>query len=304
MLNQDVLQEFIFDCKMRKLSERTIKGYRNNNLRLMRYLESQYQITELEETHYQAVQGYIEYLTNQKLSETYINRLIICFNCYFGYCVKEGYILRNPIDKVRRQKEPQVMIETFNNDEVSRLINAYKGAKFLDIRNQLIMVLLFDTGIRNSELCNLKVGDVRDTYIHIIGKGKKTRYVPITPIINKCLIRYMRVRKLYIADKLTYQAEYLLLSQKGRKLTVETLERIVKDAAEKVHVRTEIRASPHTCRHYYAQSQLKNGCDLYTVSKLLGHSKVETTKRYLQSMHDDDFIELAAQTSPLMCLRK
>lgn len=83
---------------------------------------------------------------------------------------------------------------------------------------------------------------------------------------------------------------------------VETLERIVREAGEQSNIRPEIRVSPHTCRHYYAQSQLKNGCDLYTVSKLLGHSKFETTRRYLQSMQDDDLMKLATKTSPLMCL--
>ena len=81
------------------------------------------------------------------------------------------------------------------------------------------------------------------------------------------------------------------------------MEHILKKAGEKAIVRSHIRVSPHTCRHFYAQSQLKNGCDLYTVSKLLGHSKVDTTKRYLQSMQDEDLMEIASKTSPLMRLK-
>lgn len=302
MLNEDALKEFIFECKIRKLSDRTIKSYRNANLRMFRYVGNEFEIKELEEMNHLVIRQYVEYLTNQKLSEVYINRLIVCFKCYFKYCVKERYITKNPMDRVPKQKEPVIMIETFNNQEVEKLIKVYKGSKFLDIRNQLIMVMLFDTGMRNSELCDLRLDDIRETYIHIVGKGKKTRYVPITPIINKYLIRYMRVRAQYIKDKVSYQTEYLLLSQKGKKLTVETMARVVRDAGEMAGVRNGIRVSPHTCRHYYAQSQLKNGCDLYTVSKLLGHSKVETTKRYLQSMHDNDLMEMATRTSPLMCL--
>lgn len=303
MLNQDVLKEFIFDCKMRKLSDRTIKGYRNNNRKMMHFIEQEYQVTELEDTYHQHIQGYIEFLTNQKLSETYINGLIKCFRAFFVYCMEEGYIRRNPMEKIKWQKEPIPMIETFTDKEVAKMIRAYRGSRFLDIRNQLIMVLLFDTGMRNSELCGLKVTDMRGTHIHIFGKGKKTRYVPLTPIINKYLIRYLRVREEYIKDKFAYETEYLLLSQKGRKLTVETLERIVRDAGECCGIRKNIRVSPHTCRHYYAQSQLKNGCDLYTVSKLLGHTNIQITKRYLQSMQDDDLMEMAAKTSPLMCLK-
>lgn len=302
MLNEDALKEFIFDCRLRKLSERTIKGYRNNNKKMLCFLRQEYQVVEVEEVYYQHIQGYITFLTQEKLSEIYINSLIKCFKAFFRYCVEEGYIVRNPIDKIKRQKEPIPLIETFTDEEVRKLIRAYRGSHFLDIRNQLIMVLLFDIGMRNSELCGLKMTDMRDTHIRIFGKGKKTRFVPITPFISKYLIRYIRVREQYIRDKLGYETEYLLLSQKGKKLTVETLERIVKNAGEACGIRSNIRVSPHTCRHYYAQSQLKNGCDLYTVSKLLGHSKVETTKRYLYSMRDDDVLEIAIKTSPLMCL--
>ena len=195
------------------------------------------------------------------------------------------------------------MIETFNDDEVKRLIGVFKGPRFLDVRNQLLMVMFFDTGMRNSEMCDLKIEDLRDTYIRVMGKGKKMRYLPITPFINKYLIRYLRVRESYIKDKLCYQTEYLFLSQKGKRLTPEAMEHILKKAGEKAIVRSHIRVSPHTCRHFYAQSQLKNGCDLYTVSKLLGHSKVDTTKRYLQSMQDEDLMEIASKTSPLMRLK-
>lgn len=299
MFNEDLLQEFIFDCKMRKLSERTIKGYYNSNLKMIHFIESEYGIMETEKTHFQAIRGYFQNMTEQKLSETYINRLIICAKVMFQYAVDEGYINSNPVLKIKHQKEPVTLIETFTNDEVKRLLRVYNGAKFLDIRNQLILAILFDTGVRNSELCNLKMDDLRDTCIKIMGKGKKVRYAPITPVVNKYLIRYKRVRDVYCKGKPTYETEYLLLSQKGRKLTVEALEHILRVAGEKANVRPNIRCSPHTCRHFFAQAQLKNGCDLYTLSKLLGHSKVDTTRRYLQSMHDVDIIEMGGKTSPL-----
>lgn len=302
MLNEDVLQEFIFDCQLRKLSERTIKEYKNNNKKMMRFIEQEYQVVEIEQVYYQHIQGYIIFLTKQQLSEAYINGLIKCFRAFFQYCRQEGYIIRNPMDKIKFPKEPIPIIETFTNQEVAKMIHAYRGSRFLDVRNQMIMVLLFDTGMRNSELCGLKVSDMRGSHIHILGKGKKTRFVPITPFVNKYLIRYLRVRAEYVKDKYGYETDYLLLSQKGKKLTPETLERVVRDAGQACGVRSNIRVSPHTCRHFYAQSQLKNGCDVYTVSKLLGHSKLDITKRYLQSMKDEDLLEMAAKTSPLMCL--
>ena len=117
--------------------------------------------------------------------------------------------------------------------------------------------------------------------------------------MNKALIKFLRIRTHYVSDKLGYQLEYLLFSQNGRQLTVETIENVVRACGKACDVRVEIRCSPHTCRHYFAQTQLKNGCDLFTVSKLLGHTNIDITKRYLNSMNDDDFFKMAIKTSPL-----
>lgn len=302
MLLEDLLQEFLFDCRMRKLSERTLKGYKNNNLALFRYLKNEFSITELKDVHHQAIQAYVKFLSDKQLKETYINGVIKCFRAFFRYCFEEEYMKVNPMSKVKFQKQPLTLITTFTDNEVREMVNFYDGKKYLDVRNKLIMVLLFDTGMRNSELCGLKMSDIRDTHINVIGKGRKQRYVPITPIINKVLVKYLRVREEYIKDKFAYETEYLLLSQKGRKLTVETMERLVLEAGLNTGVRAEVRCSPHTCRHYYAQTQLRNGCDLYTLSRLLGHSNINITKIYLQSMNEDNILELAVKTSPLMNL--
>lgn len=302
MNNQDVLKEFLFDCRMRKLSARTIKSYNNNNLKMFHYISNEFGITELEETNHIAIRGYLSYLTSNNLRETYINGLIKCFRAYFSYCLKEEYIFKNPIDKINNQKEPLTIINTFTDDEVKRMIKHFTGSQFLEIRNQLIMTFLFDTGMRNAELCGLRMSDIRESYINILGKGNKERHVPITAFMYKYMVRYSNTRERYIKNKINYDVDYLFLSQKGKKLTPETVERIVKECGKACKIRQEIRISPHTCRHYYAQTQLKNGCDLFTVSKLLGHSNINITKRYLQSMHDEDTLLMGAKTSPLMNL--
>lgn len=299
MLLEDVLQEYLYDCQLRKLSERTIKSLRNNNTRLFSFLSNTCAITKLEQVKRVHIQSYITHLSEQGRKETYINGIIKSFRAFFKYCENEDYIQDNPMQKISFQKEVIPVIRTFNNTEIKKMIHYYNGKTFLQCRNNLIMVMLLDSGIRNSELCNIQMEDVHENAIKIYGKGKKIRYVPLTPAINKSLIRYRRVRNEYIQDKTTYHAQYLLLSQKGKRLTPETVERIVKDCGQACGIRNEIRCSPHTCRHYYAQTQLKNGCDLFVVSRLLGHSNINITKRYLNSMEVDDIMEVATQTTPL-----
>ena len=304
MLNSDVAKEFIFDCRMRKLSEKTIRGYQTNLDRMFRYIERESNITDLEDTDVGAIVDYLHYLTSLNRKESYINGLIKSFRAYFKYCYNERYITMNPMNKVKFQKMPETLINTFTDAEVRKMIAYYKGTRFLDLRNQLIMLLLFDTGIRNSELCGLEMDRLRDRYFTIVGKGNKERALPISPAINKTLIKYLRVRENYLRDKRNYEVQYLLFSQNGRKLTVEAIEHIVKTCGDGCHVRKSIRVSPHTCRHYYAQAQLKNGCDLYTLSRLLGHSNINITKTYLQSMTDETVLDIGIKNSPLMNLHR
>lgn len=299
MLLEDVLKEFIFDCRIRKLSERTIKEYNGNNLRFFKYIDSQFQITELEQVTHVVIKEYIQYLTTLGRKETYINGIIKCFRAFFVYCFKEEYISKNPMDKVNFQREPITLIETFTDDEARKMVEAFKTNSFCDMRNKLIMVVLLDSGIRCHELIDIKLSDISNNAIKIFGKGKKERFVPITPTIYKYLLKYLRMRENYLLDKYQLDKAYLFLSFSCRKLSLEAVERVVKQAAEKAKVRPEIRSSPHTCRHYYAQAQLRNGCDVYTLSRLLGHENISITKRYLQSITDNQILELALKTTPL-----
>lgn len=299
MLLEDALQEYLYDCQLRKLSERTMKSLRNNNRRLFQFLATTNAIFELEEVKRVHIQAFVNHMSEMCNKETYVNSMIKCFRGLFKYCEDEGYIRETPMNKVRFQKEIIPVIVTFNSEEIKKMVGYYSGKKFLEQRNKLIMVMLLDSGIRNSELCDIRMEDVHENAIKIRGKGKKIRYVPLTPAINKALIRYVRSRENYVLDKYNYQVEYLFLSQKGKRLTPETIERVVRDCGQQCGVREELRCSPHTCRHYYAQTQLKNGCDLFTVSRLLGHSNINITKRYLSSMVVDDVMEIAKKTTPL-----
>lgn len=94
------------------------------------------------------------------------------------------------------------------------------------------------------------------------------------------------------------------LSYRNKLLTTEAVERIVRLCGEKANVNKNIRCSPHTCRHYFAQAQLRNGLDVYSLSRLLGHENVIITKRYLQGLKDKEVLELGMKSSPLMNLKK
>jgi integrase/recombinase XerD len=164
------------------------------------------------------------------------------------------------------------------------------------------LAIAFDTGARNTEICSIMEADIKDNVILIHGKGNKERHVPLTPYLKKAVMKYQRIKKLYFENKhIPYQN--LLLSRTGRPLTKEAVEHVFHQAASKAEVRSNIRCSPHTARHYYAQTNLRNGLDVYSLSRLLGHENINITKRYLQSLQDSSIVEMAVNTSPLRNVR-
>ncbi len=215
---------------------------------------------------------------------------------------KESVVPISPMLKVEWQREKRTVIKTFTDEEVQGMLGVYTYKNYLETRNKCIMAVLFYTGTRNLELCTLGMLDIKDTVIYIKGKGRKESVVPISPMLKKIMIKYERAREEYIKDSIIKDDAYFL-SYRGKRMTGEAVERIVKLCGKEAKIRSEIRCSPHTCRHYFAQAQLRNGLDVYSLSRLLGHEDISITKRYLQGLEDKNIIEISVKTSPLMNLR-
>ncbi len=268
---------------------------------MFKYLEDECGVKYLNEVTHNHIKAYFSYLKSNGLTESYINTILKSLRAFYNYCVIEEYITKNPCLKVRWQRQKKTIIQSFTDEEIIKMLNAFDYKNYLNARNKAIIALLADTGIRNLELCMIRKVDVKERFILIHGKGNKERYVPITPMLNKILIKFERIREYYLKDKVIVEDGYFL-SRTSRILTVEAIERIVCKAGKTAEVRPEIRCSPHTFRHYYAQKQLRNGLDVYSLSRLLGHENINITKRYLQSINDYDVLEKSIKTSPLMSL--
>ena len=251
MLAKDTLEEFQLECALRRLAPRTIKGYYNSTLLLLNRLDRQQEITEPKAIRPQHIKQYIQYLIKKQLTPSYINSILRCIRAYFRYATEDEYLTSNPA-----------------------------------ARNKLILAITFDTGARNTEMCDILEEDVRDNVILIHGKGNKEQHVPLTPYLKRAILKYRRIKEQYFADKII-PYKHLLLSRTGRPMTKEAMEHVFKQAAAQADVRTNIRCSPHTARHYFAQTHLRNGLDVYSVSRLLGHENINITKRYLQSIQKE-----------------
>ena len=148
---------------------------------------------------------------------------------------------------------------------------------------------------------SVKKANVYDKIIRIYGKGYKEREVGKSPYLSKILMKYELTKESYFKYKNIPCTNYFL-SKSGKPLTVEAIERIVAKAGKLANVEASVRCSPHTLRHYFAQAQLRNNLDVYSLSRLMGHENIKITQRYLQGMQDKDIAARSIYSSPLMNL--
>lgn len=303
MLLTDARDEFLFDCQCRHLAKGTLRNYKAEISFLIDYLELK-GISEIEQVKPAHIRNFLKIKQDEGCKPYYVNDLLKAHKTWFNYLEQEGYIDEkgNAAAKVKAIKQPKVIIETFTEREVKQLVGYYSGADYLEVRNKTIIALLFDTGMRCNEMIMMEATDIALDYIVVKhGKGGKERVVPKSAFLGKQLMKYLRVREGYFAKRVL-KHNNLFLSKTGKPLTDEAVARMLKRAGKAVGVAENIRVSPHTCRHTFAQMQLKNGLDIYSLSRLMGHVNISITQRYLQGLRDKDIVTAGNRTSPLMNL--
>lgn len=300
MLFEDAITEFGFDCKVRKLSPKTISNYQKQIRYLHRYLMAEFKVNEVELVKGYHIKQFLSMMDDKGRKPRYINDLLKAFKTFFNYLYREKYVSVNPTAKVFNMKQPKTKILTFSEKEIRNLLNHFSGRDFLSIRNRAILAMFFDTGMRVSEVLNLKPDQIQAEYILVHGKGNKERLVPVSPYLAKTLMKYQMARASRFDDMLP--EPYVFLSNRGKQLTQEAIAKFFKKAAVEVHVNSQVRVSPHTCRHTFAHLQLKNGLDLYSLSRLMGHESVAITQRYLEGIKDDEVLKAAQRCGVLQNL--
>ena len=293
---QQGIKEFLIEIEVRKYTPRTIRGYRNNLNLFLRFC-TEHEIADIENVTLATVKQFTRAMTASKKKGTYINGILKGVKSFLQYCYEEGYGAFNTKCCFPWCKEERAVITAFTPQQVKTMFQNCRGSDFKAIRDRTILTMLIDTGIRCLELCSIRPSDIHEDYIIIQGKNHKQRVVPITPILRKNMVKYEAVKENYFRYKNTDDTYFL--SFHGRALTVSAVEVLMKKYGSGIE---GIRVSPHTCRHFFAQQQIKMGTDLYTISRLLGHENIQITQTYLNSLRDRDVIEIAKSKSVLMSL--
>ena len=274
---KDIILKFIDELKYEKnYSDLTIKGYLNNLDVFLEYLNEN-NIKSYNKVEYQDIRLFINYLYNLDYDNKTISRYISAIRSFFKYLKISNYIDNNPCTLISNPKLEKKLPKYLNFEDIEKLLNAFDRNNFIGLRNSLILEILYSTGIRVSEITNIKFNDVSisNKSIKIIGKGNKERIVYFGNICLNLLELYIKKSYPILNKK---NNEYLILSKTGKKINDREIRKVVDDAAKIAGIKVKI--SPHVLRHTFATHMLNEGADLRSVQELLGHENLSTTQVY------------------------
>ena len=253
----------------RAYSDNTVGAYMNDLNKYEEFLKKDILKSDTED-----LEKYLKYIKN--LESTTVAHKITSIKSYFNYNIKRGIVSVNPADKVSRPKLTKHLPEYLTEEEVGKLLDVEVKSPY-DYRNKTILELLYSSGIRISELVNIKTPnyDSEECLIRIMGKGSKERIVPLGDYAINIMNDYMNNYRPLINKKHT---DYVFVNNRGDKISRQFIFKVIKKEALKKGIKKDI--SPHTLRHTFATHLLKNGADLRIIQELLGHENISTTQIY------------------------
>lgn len=256
-------------------SENTIIGYQNHLELFKKFLYSK-KITNINSVDYTLIRNYINFLYEKEYNAKSICNHISSLRSFFKYLKNEDIIKNNPIILIENPKLEKKLPKYLYYEDIEKLLNIPDLNTDIGIRNALILELLYVTGIRVSELVNIKLSDIdySKNKIIITGKGNKQRIVMYGKRCSNLLDKYLIIRN----NLLKEDNDYLLLGIKGKKINDRIIRKIINDISIKAGINLKI--SPHTFRHTFATHMLNEGADLRSVQELLGHENLSTTTIY------------------------
>jgi integrase/recombinase XerC len=225
-------------------------------------------------------------LSESDLKASTINRKIVALSSFYNFLVNKNIIPQNPVNNISKPKIPKripqyVKSKDLNVDILNEDFENNATSDFEPIRNILIIEMLYQTGMRRSELVNLKNEDI-DLYrktIKVLGKRNKERYIPFTDDFKKLILDYINIKKDFFANKQIDDNFFLL--KNGKKLYDKFVYRVVNSYLSDLNYISQ--KSPHILRHTFATHLLQEGADLNAIKELLGHSSLASTQIYAHS---------------------
>jgi len=274
------IQSFLDYLKFeRRYSAHTIRSYQDDLRQFGEYLKKDYDEILIVKTDHVTVRSWLAQLKENDISAKSINRKISSLKSFFKYHLKAGTITQSPMGKIISPKISKRLPVFIKEEDTSKLINASLIATedWKSLNTHLLVSLFYGTGMRLSELVNLKENqvDFSRRQLKVLGKGNKERIIPVTAELLKVVKEYIQQKK----KEFEHSADTLLVTEKGKKMYSKYAYLLV-NAVLNDNVKTLDKKSPHVLRHTFATHLMNNGANLNAVKELLGHSSLAATQVY------------------------
>jgi integrase/recombinase XerC len=254
----------------RRLSSHTLSAYSTDLDQFLAFIEPD----SLPEIKAQQIRNWLISLSDDTVQNRSINRKLATLRTFFKFLIRRGDIQTNPMGTIKMIKVSKKLPQFIRESDMQGLweANPSDASTFEDIRDQLILYLLYGTGIRLAELISLQKNHINLHLgtIRVLGKRNKERIIPIPQVIADWILRYQSL--------CPFEHTHLLLTDKGEKLYPMFVQRLVKK--ELGNISTLEKLSPHVLRHTYATHLLNRGADLNAIKELLGHANLAATQVY------------------------
>ena len=263
----------------KKYSPHTAKAYKDDIDSFRLFCSAHYESDDIVNVNYPQIRSWIVSLVDSGIANRSINRKVSSLRAFYKFLLKSKQISESPLTKHKALKVGKRVQVPFTNEEINEVILSLSDeSDFKSLRDRLIVELFYSTGMRRSELINLKTVDVdfAKQTVKVLGKRNKERFIPLLKSVQETLQRYFIFR-----NEFATQSDNLLLTEKGKKIYGTLVYRIINGYFSTVS--SKVKKSPHVIRHSFATHLLNEGADLNSVKELLGHSSLASTQVYVNS---------------------